>query len=169
VSNSGNTLFDGSSVTVNGAKNSKLVALAMCLLAWCSPSFAVLGEDVSSVQADQVHIKASMQVTKGQNYTVHELRSPSGAIVREYASPSGKVFAVAWHTPSLPDMKQLLGSHFEEFQQAVQAQNRRGVHGPISVQLPDLVVELGGHMRSFTGRAFLPDQLPAEVNREEIR
>jgi hypothetical protein len=121
------------------------------------------------VQADQIQIKASMQVTQTQRYTIHELRSPSGAIVREYASPSGKVFAVAWHTPTLPDMKQLLGSHFEAFQQAVQAQNRRGLHGPVSVQLPDLVVELSGHMRSFTGRAFLPEQLPPEVRREEIR
>jgi Protein of unknown function (DUF2844) len=146
-----------------------LLALVLSLLTWCCPSFAVLGEDVSSVQADQIQIKASMQVTQTQRYTIHELRSPSGAIVREYASPSGKVFAVAWHTPTLPDMKQLLGSHFEAFQQAVQAQNRRGLHGPVSVQLPDLVVELSGHMRSFTGRAFLPEQLPPEVRREEIR
>jgi len=121
------------------------------------------------VQADQAHINASLRVTQSSKYTVHELRSPAGAFVREYASSSGKIFAIAWQASSLPDMKQLLGSHFEEFQQAAQDQNRRGRHGPLIVQLPGLVVEVGGHMRAFSGRAYLPDQMPSEVRTEEIR
>jgi hypothetical protein len=124
---------------------------------------------VSSVQADQAHINASLRVTQSSKYTIHELHSPSGALIREYASPSGKVFAIAWQAPSFPDMKQLLGSHFEEFQQAAQAQNRRGGHGPLIVQLPGLVVELGGHMRAFSGRAYIPDQMPSDVRIEELR
>lgn len=147
----------------------KAAAIFLCVLLCAWPSFGVLGEDVSSVQADQAHIRASVRVMPGETYTVHELQSASGAVVREYASPSGRVFAVAWHSPTLPDMKQLLGSHFEEFQQAAQAQNRHGVHGPLFVQLPDLVVELGGHMRSFVGRAYLPNQIPSNVRVEEIR
>jgi hypothetical protein len=90
-------------------------------------------------------------------------------VVREYASASGKVFAVAWRGPFLPDMKQLLGSYFEEFQKAAQAQNRRGGHGPLIIQQPGLVVELGGHMRSFAGRAYLPDEMPRDVQNGEIR
>jgi hypothetical protein len=31
------------------------------------------------------------------------------------------------------------------------------------------VVELGGHMRSFVGRAYLSDQMPSEVSNQEIR
>jgi Protein of unknown function (DUF2844) len=144
-------------------------AAVLCLFLCAWPSFGVLGEDVSSVQADQMHIRARVRITPGEKYTVHELQSTSGAVVREYASPSGLVFAVAWRGPMLPDMKQLLGSHFEEFRQAAQTQTRHGVHAPLFVQLPDLVVELGGHMRSFVGRAYLPDQLPANVRAEEIR
>lgn len=133
------------------------------------PTFAVLGEDVSSVQVDQAHINASLRVVQGQNFSVHELRSPAGNVIREYASPSGKVFAVAWQGPSIPDMKQLLGSHFEEFQQAARVQNRHGGHGPLIIQHPGLVVELGGHMRSFVGRAYLPDEMPSQVRSEDIR
>lgn len=140
-----------------------------CLLVWSLRSFGVLGEDVSSVQADQAHANASRRVTQSSKYTIHELRSPTGALIREYASSSGKIFAIAWRTPSFPDMRQLLGSHFEEFQQAAQRQNRRGGHGPLTIQLPGLVVELGGHMRAFSGRAYLPDQVPADVRNEEIR
>lgn len=128
-----------------------------------------MGGDVSSVQADQAHIQASRQVTEAQNYTLHELRSPTGAVIREYASRSGKVFAVSWHGTSHPDMKQLLGSHFEEFQRAAQAQNRNGRHGPLIVHQPGLIVEFGGHMRDFAGRAYLPDQMPSGVLVEEIR
>lgn len=132
-------------------------------------SSAVLGGDASTVQADQAHLRASIQSTETGKYTIHELHAATGAVIREYIAPAGKVFAVSWHAPAHPDMKQLLGEHFEEFQQAVEAQRRQGVHGPIFVHLPDLVVELGGHMRSFTGRAYLPDQIPSEVRAEDIR
>lgn len=140
------------------------------MAAVCSlPAFAVLGEDVSSVQADRIHINASMRVTPAQNYTIHELRSATGVLVREYSSASGKVFAVSWQGPTLPDMKQLLGSYFEEFQKAARSQSRPGGHSPMIIQHPGFVVELGGHMRSFVGRAYLADQMPPEVNNQEIR
>ena len=104
-----------------------------------------------------------------QNYAVHELRAATGTVVRQYASPSGNIFAVTWEGPTLPDLKQLLGRYFEDFQKAAQSQNRAGVHGPLIIQLPGLVVELGGHMRSFRGRAYLPDQMPPQVRNQEIR
>ena len=131
-------------------------------------SFAALGDDVSSVQADRAHINASLRTTPMSAYVLHELRSPSGAVVREFASASGRIFAVAWQGASQPDLRQLLGSHFEDFQQAVQAQNRRAVGGTLHVQQNGLVVEMGGHMRSIRGRAYLSDQLPAGVRAEDI-
>lgn len=133
------------------------------------PSFAALGGDVSSVREDQARIRATWKVTQTSNYTLHELRAADGVVVHEYASPPGKVFAITWHGPWAPDLQHLLGTHFEEFQQALQSQRRGAGHGPVVVQLPGLVVELGGHMRSFVGRAYLPDQLPDGVRAEEIR
>jgi Protein of unknown function (DUF2844) len=152
-----------------GKSSEYLLLLGFCVLVYLAPSFTVLGGDVSSVRADQAHINASLHVTQTQNYTIHELRSHSG-VVREYASLGGKVFAVAWQSPALPDLKQLLGSHFEEFQQAAaQAQGPRASLGPLIIQHPGLVVELGGHMSAFVGRAYLPNQLPYYVRLEEIR
>lgn len=140
------------------------------LFLWSASCFAVLGGDVASVQVDQIHINAVLRVARAQNYTIHELKSPSGAIVREFTSSSGKVFAVAWQSPVLLDLKQLLGSHFEEFQQAAgQAQNGRLGRGPLIIHHPGLIVEMSGHMRDFAGRAYLPDQLPANVHEEQIR
>jgi len=100
-------------------------------------------------------------------YNLHQIQTPTGTAIREYVSPSGKVFAVAWNGPWQPDLRQLLGSHFAEYQQALQSSNRKS-RGPISIQLPDLVVELSGHMRSFSGRAYLVDQVPAGVSLESI-
>lgn len=133
------------------------------------PAFATLGEDVSTVHSDQALIQATETITQKSAYSIHELQSASGMAVREYVSPAGRVFAVAWHGPAMPDLKQLLGSHFQEYQQALQAQDQRVRRGPVFVQLPDLVVQLGGHMRDFVGRAYLPDQIPSGVHAEEIR
>ena len=144
--------------------------LALFVSLSATSMFAVLGGDAASVQADQVHINATLRVTRTQTYTVHELKSASGAIVREYSDVSGKVFAVAWRSPVLLDLKQLLGAHFEEFQQAAeQVRDQRGGRRPLIMHQPGLVVEMGGHMRAFVGRAYLPNELPADFREERIR
>lgn len=132
------------------------------------PAFAVLGGDVATVQADQVHINATRRVSQSNGYVIHELHAPTGAVVREFVSPSGKVFAIAWQAPSLPDLRQLLGPYFDEFQKAAALSHKPG-NAPLIVEHSGLVVQLGGHMRSFTGRAYLPDQLPAGARTEDIR
>ncbi len=133
------------------------------------PSFSVLGEDISTVPYDQAHFNATLLVTQKSGYAVHELHSSSGVVVREYASSSGKVFAVTWHGPWQPDLKHLLGSHFDAYRVRLQAPSRGAGHGPVVIQQDGLVVELGGHMRDFVGRAYLTDQTPEGVSLEQIR
>ena len=145
-----------------------MVLAATCLGAAASPAFAALGGDAASVQADQAHINASLRVSQTNGYAVHELHSPTGSVVREFVSSSGKVFAIAWQAPSLPDLRQLLGPYFDEFQKAA-ALSRKPGRAPLVVQHSGLVVQLGGHMRNFTGRAYLPDQVPSSARMEDIR
>src|SRR5215472_15112495 len=133
------------------------------------PAFAVLGGDVLSLRDDQVHMNASLRSTPMPAYTIHELRTPGGMVVREFASSSGRIFAVSWQGPSPPDLRQLLGSHFEDFQQAVEAQGARRTHGPLSIERNGLVVQVGGHMRSYAGHAYLPDQAPPGVRVDDLR
>ena len=131
-------------------------------------AFAALGENESSVQADQAQIRASVRITRTPTYAVHELQAPTGHVIREYVSPSGTVFGVAWQGPSKPDLRQLLGTHFDEFLQASDQMERHG-HGPLVIQLPDLVVVSAGHMRAFSGKAYLPQILPAGVRADDIQ
>jgi Protein of unknown function (DUF2844) len=146
-----------------------MIALIAATLAISTPVFAVLGGSEASVQTDQVQMQASLRSTHVGAYTVHELRTPTGIVVKEYAA-SGTVFAVAWQGPWRPDMRQLLGSYFDQYEQALEAQsNNRPGRRPVHIQLPGLVVRMAGHPRSFTGQAYVPDMLPQGMSGEEIR
>ena len=139
---------------------------ALALLVWASPGFAILGQDVSSIRDDQAHLNASERVVASQLYSMHEMKTPRGTTIREYVSPAGTVFAVSWHGFP-PDLRQLLGEHFDEYMAAASetARRGRGVH----IETDDLVLESGGHMRYSVGRAFLSSKLPSGVSRDEIR
>lgn len=134
------------------------------------PAFAGLGEDVSSVQADQAHMQGALRTTQTQSYTVHEIQAATGTVVREYVSSSGKVFGVAWQGPWPPDMRQILANYFEAYRQAAQAQaSAHGGRRPLVIEQSGLVVRSGGHMRWFAGQAYLPQMLPPGLAAEAIR
>ena len=148
----------------------RIVAIIVTIFAVSFPAWASLGGDVTSVEADRAKMQATAENKTTQAYTVHEMRAPNGVVVREFVSPVGKVFGVAWQGPTLPDLRQVLGAYFDQFTRAVQEQRTyRAGHGPVVIHDPGLVVEMGGHMRSFVGRAYLPQMLPAGVQASEIR
>ena len=151
---------------------SSLLAICAALMIPCLalPAQAALGGDAASIQADQVHMQGSRRMIAANSYTVHEIQADTGTVVREYVSADGKVFAVAWQGPWLPDMRQILGTYFEQYAQAVQSQNSgRMGRRPVMIEQPGLVVQIGGHMRAFAGRAYIPDRLPSDVHVEDIQ
>ncbi len=138
-----------------------------------SRASAALGGNVDSVQADQARMKAARAVQSHANYSVQEITTPYGTVVREYVSPSGTVFGVAWRGPFLPNLQQLLGTYYGEFaqaaQQARQTEPRRSRNAPLTVQQPDLVMFSGGHTRAYAGHAYVPGMIPPGVDAQEIR
>jgi hypothetical protein len=144
--------------------------VAIAVFAVVPSAFAALGGTAASVQADQAHMQGTLRTTQAESYSIQEIQAATGVTVREYVSSSGKVFAVAWHGPWPPQMQQLLGSYFDQYMQAVKAQaSTHTARRPLFIQQPGLVVESGGHMRSFSGRAYIPDMLPQGVSAEAIR
>lgn len=133
------------------------------------PAWAVLGQYESSVSLDQEFLRSEDRVQAFQAYKVHELRTLNGTVVREYVSPQGLVFGVAWQAPHIPNVEQLLGSNLTELQQAVQSKTRRHSGGPLIVRTNKLVFVSGGHMRSFHGYAYVPSLLPNNVSAEVVR
>jgi hypothetical protein len=132
---------------------------------------AALGGSVTSVDADRVHIQgALMRIVQTGPFALHEIRSSSGTMIREYVNSSGTVFAVGWDGPWLPDLRQVLGDHFDRYQAAMQSrQHARTARGAVVIDEPGLVVQMSGHPRAFTGRAYVPALLPAGVQLESIR
>jgi hypothetical protein len=130
-------------------------------------AFAALGKDVSSIASERMRTGSQLRILVGPGYSIHELREPTGTTIREFVSPRGEVFAVAWQGPYAPDLRQLLGDYFDTYVQASQAApgaRRRGRH----VDSGDLVVQSGGHMRFITGRAYLRSKLPDGVDPDAI-
>jgi hypothetical protein len=146
---------------------------AALLLALTVPATAsaALGGSAATVEADRISMQgALMRIARTDAFALHEIRSASGTMIREYVSPSGTVFAVVWQGPWKPDLRQVLGEHFDRFQRAVQANRRaRNSRGAIAIREPDLVVQMSGHQRSFFGRAYIPALVPLGVAPEAIR
>ncbi|KND54720.1 hypothetical protein BPUN_4083 [Candidatus Paraburkholderia kirkii] len=145
-----------------------------------APAYAVLGgEPMNAPQgATATSAKAVVHAagasgassTSASDYTIHSTTLASGTVINEYLSAQGIVFWIAWKGPRVPDLTSLLVSYFPPYQQGLKAQRAaRGGRGPVSVQDSGLVVESGGHMGSFAGRAYLPQSLPAGVSASDIQ
>ena len=146
------------------------MGVVLLMLALPIPALAALGGDATSVQQDQAQMKSTLKTTEAETYTTHELTAPGKTVVKEYVSPEGKVFAITWSGPFIPNMQQLLGTYFDRFAQAAKAQreNHPG-HRPVSIQQSDFIFQNGGHMRAYVGRAYVPAMVPQGVNVDALQ
>jgi hypothetical protein len=128
---------------------------------------AALGEPEAQVVTDALKLKGSVKSMQRANYRVHEIALPSGTVLREFSVPGGSVFAVAWMGPVIPNLRQTLGQYFDTYASAARAKHSARNH--LQVEQADLVVQSNGHMRAFTGRAYLPQALPAGTSLDDIR
>jgi hypothetical protein len=141
-----------------------IVLSSAILLAGFGPGIAsaTLGEPEASVTADVAQLNGSIKVNDLTSYRVHEIQLSSGTVVREFVGTDGKVFAIAWKGPSIPNLRQILGQYFDNYVTAAQAPHLG--HNHLQIQQSDLVVEAGGHMRAFSGRAYLPAAVPSGIS-----
>ncbi len=144
-------------------------AAILSLFCFClsGSALAALGEGEASIALDQAQMKATRRVVAASQYTVHEIQTSAGTMVREYVSLDGLVFAVSWKGPLMPDLQQVLGGYFAAYRAAGRSQLVR--RGSLRLQQPGLVVHSGGRMRAFSGLAYLPQQLPANVTADELQ
>ena len=145
------------------------IAVIFIMPVLSGPAIAALGGNEASIVADQTQMKATRRVVKLQKFTMHEMQVDSGTIVREYVSVLGQIFAVTWKGPFLPNFQQILGGSFAGYLTAQRSRHTRARRGSLLIQQPDLVVQSGGHMRSFSGIAYIPQLLPKYVTVDEIQ
>jgi hypothetical protein len=146
-----------------------LTALLVATLCCATPAWAALGGDVTSIEADRMALKGALGAASASGYEVREIASAGGALVREYLTADGRVFAVSWHGPTIPDLRVLLGAYYERYAQGAAAASHAGGHRNFAVRQPGLVVESSGRLRAFTGRAWDPQLLPQNFSPADIR
>ena len=130
---------------------------------------AALGEPEASIAADREALAANSRGTTAHAaYTVHEMER-GGTAIREYVSPSGVVFAIAWNGLANPDLAPLLSSYAEEYREAAkQALHPRGRRSQ-RIASAHMVVDRWGHMRDLHGLAYAPALVPSGVAVDELR
>ncbi len=144
-------------------------ALALLALVVAAPARAALGEPASSIATDRSALRAKARATVSRDgYSVEEMRTGS-VTLREYVSPDGRVFAIAWDGLAHPDLKPLLGAYAAEYEAASRAAPRTPGRRSQRLRSDRLVVERWGHMRDRHGRAYDPALLPAGVTLDAIR
>jgi hypothetical protein len=128
------------------------------------PARAALGGSTDTVEADRVSMKGLNLAAGTEQQRILQL--PSGTVVTEFLGANGAVYAVTWRGPSLPNLRQILGSYFANYQTAARAPVVR--RRLVRLDSPDLVIESSGHMRAFVGRAWVPSMLPSGVTPADI-
>jgi len=143
--------------------------LAAFMLATAQQAQAALGQSIDSVASDRKTLSAVQRATTTRTgYSVQELKSDAN-LVREYISPSGVVFAIAWNGLSHPDLTPLLGTYVGEYQEALRhAVSQKGKRHS-QVKATNVIVEKWGHMRNMQGRAYIPTSIPNGVSIDEIK
>jgi hypothetical protein len=143
------------------------VALVCAAALLSAGARAELGGDRASVEHDAVAFRGSRLVAAQGLFERHEIVRADGSRLREYVSPKGQVFAVAWDGATTPDLKTLLGSHYAEYVAALSTQ--RPSHHVVNVATPGLVASVTRFQHNGTGRVHLPAQVPAGIASEDLR
>jgi hypothetical protein len=144
-------------------------AACAALLAFAS-GVALAALDAAPSDLPAAHVQRTPAVTpSGVAYTEISRTLKSGTVVHEYVDASGAVFALSWSGPYKPDLKRLLGRHFERLNDEQARAPRQANRSRLDVDTSDLVVQSGGHMGAFEGRAWLPSRLPAGFDPQEMQ
>lgn len=132
-------------------------------------AYATLGQSTDSLASDKkalMTIRSAKRTSSG--YTVQELQSRAKN-VREYVSPSGVVFGIAWNGLAQPNLTQLLGNYASEHQIAAKHVRPQPGRRYIKIKSDHIIVEKWGHMRNMHGRAYAPAMIPEGVSVDEIK
>lgn len=156
--------------STSGAWAGPILAASLVLAAL--PTHAVLGGDVATVADDQARLRGARRTAAGASETVrtYEITMADGSSIREFVTPSGVVFAVAWSTRFKPDLEALLGAHATTYATAAsEALRLPGIRRHVELRRGDLVVRSTAHLNAYVGTAWLQSLVPQGVGVDALR
>ena len=145
-----------------------IVTMSLTLGALCANDVrAQLGTSLPAPVTDnQMH---ALELSASA-FRVRSTVDTGGTTINEYASNEGMVFAYTWQGPTMPDLTRLLGRYAETYR--ANAASRLAALGNLHasrVEQPDVIVESGGQMRSYVGRAWMPGAMPPGVSISDLQ
>lgn len=147
-----------------------LLLVSGVALSLARPLRAELNGTISSIEVDRDYVAGKVATTLHLGSMVYEITDRNGTIIREYASPTGRIFAISWEGHFLPEMEHFLGNLFEQYAIAMRSgQKTRNWRQPIFLQTPDLTFENSGHTGWYQGRAYLESGVPNGFLISDIR
>jgi hypothetical protein len=150
-----------------------LAAAALAAVGLAAPSaHAVLGGDAGTIAVDQarLHGVRLQAVATSAPVATHEITLADGSSIRQFVTPDGIVFAVAWSTRFKPDLNALLGVHAATYAQAASdAMKAAGIRRHAELRRGDLVVQSTAHLNAHVGRAWLQSLVPAGARLDALR
>jgi hypothetical protein len=88
--------------------------------------------------------------------------------INEYATSTGQIIAYTWQGPTMPDLHALLGKYADSYKAGAAAAANGDLHSS-RIARSDVIVESGGPMRGYVGRAWLPAALPPGVTSDDLQ
>lgn len=140
--------------------------LAVVLVTAAGSCFASLNGVPSDTGRKAVVMSQKSASSAAAPYKDLQKTLDSGTIVHEYVGNDGVVFAVSWKGPYMPDLKDILGTHFNTL--VSESRKQRG-HPQMIIKHSDVVIISSGHMGAFEGKAYLPAKLPAGFTANDVK
>ncbi|CAB3681025.1 DUF2844 domain-containing protein [Paraburkholderia rhynchosiae] len=144
-----------------------IAASAMALATLCGSADACAELGGVMPLTSNAHAPAPSSLMNGA-LRVRTSTDAGNTIINEYAASTGEIVAYTWQGPTMPDLVALLGKYAGSYRAGAAAQADSNLHASRVVR-PDVVVESGGPMRSYAGRAWLPGALPPGVTPDDFR
>lgn len=148
-------------------QSARAIVLGVLVALAPSSARAALGSDAASIANDSAALGATHEIHRAAGWEIHALHLPSGTLVHEYLR-NGKVFAIAWGGPVLPDLRRLLGAYFDPYVHSPQGLST-GHHHMRIVSTPEWVVQSAGHAQGFIGRAWISAEIPSGFDLNAVR
>jgi len=140
----------------------------VCMAA-CAPAWAALGGSQASVDADVLALHGSVASAQRAAFTVKTITLPTGTAVNEFITPGDQVAAVSWRGPRPPNLSQLLGVYYADYQTALAARQTGQHSRHLLLDSGRMRFESGGHMRDLHGSAWLPALMPQGASAGDLQ
>ena len=143
-------------------KNKIAALLAVTIMFLPHIGHASLGDVVTPSEA-----KASTATGQAGVGAVREVDGVSGVTLTEYVNADNQVFAVAWSSNRIPDLKNVFGSYFDEYSNAWNHRHSLGLH-TVHLETPNLTVDVSGVNGRSHGLVWVPSLVPPGVAMHQL-